>query len=126
MLLPDSASRQWAEALMANSQNIVAFTGYVTEDIREEVFDRGLLGEKQWARRPHQLGCSSHASLGEIESLSRQLNARHVAIVHCGSGDPQEPGSLFARLENQGRSVMIGRERQRITISDKGARIDDN
>jgi Cft2 family RNA processing exonuclease len=126
MLLADSASRQWAEALMANSQNIVAFTGYVTEDIREEVFDRGLLGSKQWARRPSQLGCSSHASLGEIESLSRQLDARNVAIVHCGSGDLQGPGSLFARLKDQGQSVIIGREEQQITISDKGARIDDN
>lgn len=125
MLLPNSASRRWAEALIGNPNNVLAFTGYVTEDVREEIFDRGVLGDRHWQQARRQLGCSSHASLGETEDLARQLEPRAVAIVHCGAGKLQGAGSLSARLEDHDLTVVIGREERLITVSDKGVRLDD-
>lgn len=125
MLLPESASRRWAEALMTNPSNMIAFAGFVVEDIREEVFDRGVLGERPWTRPPYQLGCSGHASLQETERLVHTLHPEAVAIVHCGGGDLRGSGSLFDRLRRHGTSVVLGREQQLVTISSKGVLIDE-
>lgn len=122
MLLPESASRRWAEALMANPANVVAFTGYVTEDISEEIFDRGVLGNRIWACPPNRLGFSSHASLDETLELVSELDPKVTALVHCGSGDQHSRHSFLDQLRSSGNRVFVGRENRVFTITSDGAR----
>ncbi len=123
MLLPDSASRRWAEALMRHQNNVLAFTGYVPEDVLEEVFDRNALGAVPGHSAWRQLGCSSHASISDTEDLVQRLGPGAVAVVHCGSGDLQARGSLLDGLARHDVWANVAHEGSVLTVSNKGAMV---
>jgi Cft2 family RNA processing exonuclease len=115
MLLPGSASRRWAEALLNTPENWIVFTGHLIEDIREEVFDRGVINEHKWKKRPGYLNISGHASFQDTLAWVEQLAPKAVVLVHCGSDgavDLAGPGSLAQALNHKGIPTIVARQGQ--------------
>jgi len=114
MLLQGSASRRWAEALADQSNNQIVFTGYLMEDVREEVFVQGIVGGTVIGEYPKQLSISGHASFSDTLAFIQNLAPKAVIIVHCGgvsSEDLQRSGSLCGILNEQGFPCKIASDK---------------
>lgn len=129
MLLPGSASRRWAEVLVDDPQNALVFTGYLVEDVREEVFDHLVVSDKTWKRRPAQLSISGHASLQDTLTFIEQINPRNVIIVHCGARNKEDlyaPGSLLAELNLRSIPATVAEQGQIYRIAASGGILNES
>jgi len=124
MLLPGSASRRWAEMLAQSPGNSIAFTGYLSEDIKEEIFDRGLIGARGSFASEH-LGISGHIGSSEMVKVIEDLSPKTVIVVHCGGGDYHAENSILSWLSNREIPGLIGQEGKLFAISPKGILIND-
>lgn len=112
MLLPGSASREWAETFITKPNNDIVFTGYITEEIREEIASSGI-STFDANNSSSQLHISGHASLDEIKKFIHQLSPKAVAIVHSDIQDDIDHGgkdSLYNWLKDNDYPVVIGKE----------------
>ncbi len=110
MLLTGSASRRWADLLARSRNASIGITGYLDEEMHEELFARKVLGEERLALPVTALPISGHAPIEEMLQLIAALQARSVVLVHCGGGDLLGPGSLLHQLQASGVSAQIARE----------------
>ena len=112
MLLPGSASRLWAETFIKKPNHKIVFTGYLTEEIREEIASGGIVNLKA-NDSSSQLHISGHASLDDIKDFINQLSPKAVAIVHSEIQNDIENGgkdSLYYWLKANDYPVVIGKE----------------
>jgi Cft2 family RNA processing exonuclease len=112
MLLPGSASREWAETFIRKPNNDIVFTGYITEDKREEIASRGI-SKLNANNSSSQLHISGHASLDEIKKFIHHLSPKAVVIVHSEIQDDIDNGgndSLYYWLKENDYPVVIGKE----------------
>lgn len=116
MLLPGSASRRWAEQLATRSDAAIILTGYLDEEMQEELFVRKALGGQTLALPVATLPVSGHTSADQTMELVTALSPSSAIIVHCGGGDLRGAGSLLAELRSAGVFATIADEGQVMTL----------
>lgn len=123
MLMPGSASHRWAKELASDPTAQIVTTGYLTEDMQEEVFARQMIANLRLAQTPDALPISGHSSLAETIHVIDTLSPKAILIVHCGTGDLQGKGSLLGELSSRGYRTAIAREENRFCITEQGVTI---
>ncbi len=110
MLLPGSASRRWADLLARGQNATIGITGYLDEEMHEELFVRNVLGDQALTLPVNALPISGHMSASDTLQLVTVLQPESVILVHCGSGDLTGPGSLLQKLVLAGFPTSIGND----------------
>lgn len=124
MLIPGSASHRWASMLAELPSTKIVATGYLSEDIAEELLTQGIFGGTRLSTVPVQLPVSGHVTRDQTIELVRKLQPKVTAIVHCGSGDLHGPGSLESELRENDYLAAVVPNRSLLTLTDNGVLID--